>query len=159
MLFAEQNQEDFAQLNAGADGSCSAFVRSNVNPNSGFVTNYLNHYVELFLLFDMLPQFPEFADEIKTWKPMAYVDHVRQSGLKDVDIILEFYEKSDPARKAELNQAIAEADAKVASLVERMCAQLDHDRGIGLVDFCTEAKETGEHLVSRINCVIQADQK
>jgi len=31
----------------------------NVNLSTGFATNYLNHYVEILLLLEMLPSMPE----------------------------------------------------------------------------------------------------
>ena len=91
----------------------------NVNLSTGFATNYLNHYVEILLLLEMLPSMPECLEDIGLWKPMGYAEHVRQSGLPQWELVIEAFEHSDCNRKNTLSDVTDEVDTEVLRYIDQ----------------------------------------
>ena len=62
---------------------------SNLDSETLLATDYLNHFNEIVMLLEMVPDMPEIMDEVKAWKPKAYVDHFRDSTIADRDLAIE----------------------------------------------------------------------
>ena len=45
---------------------------TNVNEQSFLATDYLNHFNEILMLIEMLPEMPEMAEELFEWEPKSY---------------------------------------------------------------------------------------
>ena len=69
----------------------------NINETSYLATDYLNHFGEVIMLLELLPDMPDCFDEIKEWQPKSYADHFRDSGFQDAEIIILAYEHAPRA--------------------------------------------------------------
>lgn len=126
----------------------------NVNLSTGFGTNYLNHYVEILLLLEMLPSMPEGIEDIILWKPMSYMDHVRQSNLPQFELVLEAFEHADAKRREMLREVTDEADKQVLHYIEqaqKAVALGDKEKALALSQ---EAKEALTPMLEKISGVI-----
>jgi len=65
---------------------------TNLNPQTLLATDYLNHFNEVVMLFEMIPEMPELLDEAKAWAPKSYQDHFRDAGFSDSDLAVEAYD-------------------------------------------------------------------
>lgn len=100
-------------------------IDNNVNLVSGLATNYLNHYIEIFLLLEILPDMPECFEDIRLWRPISYCDHVMQSKLPSNEIVLRAYEAVDEKRKTQLASIAKRIDHGLQSFIARAGAALD----------------------------------
>ena len=66
-------------------------VDSNLDPETLLATDYLNHFNEIVMLLEMVPDMPEIMDEVKAWQPKSYVDHFRDSTIADRELAIEAY--------------------------------------------------------------------
>jgi len=131
-----------------------ALMAINVNLSTGFATNYLNHYVEILLLLEMLPSMPEAIDDISLWKPMDYAEHVRQSGLSNSELVLEAFAHSDPKRKDFLRDVTHEVDTEVLRYInqaQEAVARGDKEQTLAI---SLEAKEVLTPMLEKISSVI-----
>ena len=69
---------------------------TNIHGKTFLATDYLNHFNEVIMLLEMLPDMPEMLDEIALWAPKSYTDHFRESGFKDGALAIEAYECAPP---------------------------------------------------------------
>ena len=131
-----------------------ALTAINVNLSTGFATNYLNHYVEILLLLEMLPSMPECLDDIGLWKPIDYAEHVRQSGLPHSELVLEAFEHSDSKRKDALRDVTNEVDMEVLRYInqaQQAAALGDNEQTSAIA---RETKEVLTPMLEKISSVI-----
>ena len=103
---------------------------TNINADTFLATDYLNHFNEVVMLLEMLPDMPECLEDVKESKPKTYQNHFRNSVFSDRDLAIEAYDHV-PSRylipfedvMGRLNNAILEAVAGA----ERALAGGDHD--------------------------------
>ena len=51
--------------------SADALKAANVHPDTGLATDYLNHFNEVVMLLEMLPDMPDFAEDVLAWEPVG----------------------------------------------------------------------------------------
>jgi hypothetical protein len=55
-------------------------------------TDYFNHFNEVIMLLNMLPDAPEMLDDVDQWGYMTYREHFEASGLHWAPLAIECYE-------------------------------------------------------------------
>jgi hypothetical protein len=69
---------------------------ANINPVTGFATDYLNHFNEAVMLLEMLPDCPDCIGDFLAWRPMSYREHFTTSHFKGRDLAIAAYDDADP---------------------------------------------------------------
>ncbi|WCL52572.1 hypothetical protein [Gimibacter soli] len=64
---------------------------ANINPASFLATDYLNHYNEIVMLLEMLPDMPDMIEDCDDWAPKSYVQHFEDSGFTAKKLAIEAY--------------------------------------------------------------------
>ena len=103
---------DEAVLGHGAL-SREALIAANVNPDTGLATDYLNHFNEVIMLMEMLPDMPDCVEDVLAWEPLDYCSHFEMSALKDKDIAVLAYQSAPQAVKAHLETLVMQIDQEV----------------------------------------------
>lgn len=134
-------------------------IDNNVNLVSGLATNYLNHYVEILLLIEMLPDMRECFDEIRRWKPITYRDHVIKSRLPNNEIVLKAYDVVDEERRQKLADIANEANAALTNFIDRAGTAVDLNDSDLLKEIAAEAKEYLTPTIERMTGVITPSAK
>jgi len=65
---------------------------TNINPKTFLASDFLNHFNGVEMVIEMLPQMPEYFEELLAWKPRSYREHFAQSSLRDAKMALEAYD-------------------------------------------------------------------
>jgi hypothetical protein len=97
---------DVAVLGEGAL-SPDALAAANVHPDTGLATDYLNHFNEVVMLLEMLPDMPDFADEVLDWQPVDYEQHFENTNYVGKETVIAAYRAADHALKAHLETIVA----------------------------------------------------
>lgn len=89
--------EDSAQSTTRSDGDDYALYRdkaegTNINQQTLLATDYLNHFNEITMLIEMIPDMPEMLEEAQAWAPKSYQDHFREAGFSDAGLAVEAYD-------------------------------------------------------------------
>lgn len=93
---------------------------SNLDPETLLATDYLNHFNEIVMLLEMVPDMPEIMEEVKAWEPKAYVDHFRDSTIADRELAMEAYAHVLPVYLEPFEQTVEQLNNTIASCVERL---------------------------------------
>jgi hypothetical protein len=83
------------------DEAC--LVAANVNPRTGFATDYLNHFNEAIMLLELMAEVPECRDDFFSWQPKKYDEHFATSKFKHRNVAIAAYSKADPALRQRLD--------------------------------------------------------
>src|SRR5215831_11005122 len=80
---------------AGPDTDVSAFRDrvhgTNISETTLLATDYLNHFTEIIMLLEMIPDMPEMLEEAKAWQPKGYVEHFETSSCPFRELAIELY--------------------------------------------------------------------
>ena len=55
----------------------------NINEQTLLATDYLNHFNEIVMLIEMVPDMPECLDDILEWTPKSYTQHFEDSSFTE----------------------------------------------------------------------------
>lgn len=67
-------------------------VGTNIDPRSFLSTDYFNHFNEVIMMLNMLPDAPELLDEIDKWSYLTYREHFQASELGFSPLAIEVYD-------------------------------------------------------------------
>jgi ADP-ribose pyrophosphatase YjhB (NUDIX family) len=84
-------------MQVAAPEAAPRLADANINPVTGFATDYLNHFNEAVMLLEMLPDCPDCIDDFLAWRPMTYREHFMASNFKGRDLAVAAYNAANPA--------------------------------------------------------------
>ena len=99
-------------------------VGTNVNEQTLLATDYLNHFNEVVMLFEMIPDMPELLDEAKAWEPKSYQDHFRGSAFSDAALAVEAYDYVPARYKEPFEKTISQLNALITTSLSRIESDL-----------------------------------
>jgi hypothetical protein len=84
-----------ASANAEPAGDVTPFLDrvrgTNISEATLLATDYLNHFNEIVMLIEMVPDMPEMLDEATAWRPKSYVEHFAGSATPLHLLAIELY--------------------------------------------------------------------
>ena len=128
---------------------------ANIDEQTLLATDYLNHFNEIVMLFDMIPDMPELIEDCKAWQPRSYEDHFRQSTFSDRELAVEAYGKVPARYRIPFEDTIAQINALILSSTSR----LDEDIAQGvdpeiLRHTCVTVSRAAQVLMDHASAII-----
>ena len=99
-----------------------ALRAANVHPETGLATDYLNHFNEVVMMLEMLPDMPECAEDILSWEPYGYEEHFERTGYSGRETVIMAWRAAPRAMRAHFETVIAALDDVIADLQGRVRA-------------------------------------
>jgi len=93
--------------------TAEALRTANINPNTGLATDYLNHFNEVVMLMEMLPDMPDCVEDVLDWVPADYPSHFANSSFKDKELAILAYQAAPNSVRAHLETLILQIDGEV----------------------------------------------
>ncbi len=90
-------------------------VAFNINPKSFLATDYLNHFNEVIMLINMLPDMPDMLDDVLEWEPKSYPNHFAQSGFAGREMAIAAYHQSPIHVRGAFDAVVSEIDTLLLS--------------------------------------------
>ncbi len=91
---------------------------ANINPVTRLATDYLNHFNNVVMLLELVPDMPDMAEEVLGWTPASYEDYFRASHFRERDLAVAAYHAADPAIRHEFDAAITHLDCAMAEAMQ-----------------------------------------
>ena len=104
---------------------------TNISPVTLLSTDYLNHFNEIAMLLELIPDMPDMLEEAKIWEPKTYVEHFQQSTIADRDLAIACWPLVPARFKAPFEQTIATLNLLIPQIIEHaelLMANNDPDR-------------------------------
>ena len=127
---------------------------TNVNNDTFLATDYLNHFNEIVMLLEMVPDMPDILEESKEWQPKSYPQHFLDSGLSDSEITVEAYENAPSEFREPFDETITRMNAVVIKGIENIEAALDSPRPEELAAAAATACRLLQRLVDVASAII-----
>ena len=131
---------------------------TNIDEHTLLATDYLNHFNEIVMLLEIVPDMPEFIAEAKDWRPKSYQGHFRDSSFSEKDLAIAAYEHVQAKYRQPFEATIGRMNRLVAVSIERIEAALCSDDGAELQTVVTNATDALRRLIDDASAVIHGGQ-
>ena len=119
---------------------------TNVSEQTLLATDYLNHFNEIVMTLEMVPDMPELLDEAKAWAPKSYKDHFQSSSIADKELAIEAYDHVPAKFKEPFEATISQANKVVLAGIQRIERELDK----GSPELVRVAATTASQLLQKL---------
>ena len=119
---------------------------TNINEQTLLATDYLNHFNEIVMTLEMVPDMPELLEDAKEWQPKSYQDHLLDSSFSDKELAAEAYNHVPKKFRQPFEQTISQIDSLIATTIER----LEADIGRGDMDLVRENATALSRVIQRL---------
>ncbi|MDE0942747.1 MAG: hypothetical protein OSB58_09970 [Alphaproteobacteria bacterium] len=130
---------------------------TNVNTVTFLATDYLNHFNEIVMLLEMIPDMPDILEEAQEWRPKTYPQHFCDSGLSDNELTIEAYENAPEAFREPFDETIERMNKVVIKGIENIAAAMDSTRPEELAAAAATASRLLQRLVDVASAIIHGD--
>lgn len=113
-------------------------VEANINPRTGLATDYLNHFNEMVMLLELLPEDEAVGEDVAGWRPLGYLDYFAQSNFRAKALAMHTYALADGNVRAELETVVSELD-RVLLAAQESAASRTRDRHLTIAVATAEA--------------------
>lgn len=96
---------------------------TNISAQTLLATDYLNHFNEIVMLLDMLPDMPDMIDECKLWEPKSYKDHFACSTFSDRQLAVEAYDRVPGKYRRPFEETIQQLNELILTGIDRLDQQ------------------------------------
>lgn len=110
---------------SGYEAFCARVAGTNINGQTLLATDYLNHFNEIIMLLEMVPDMPDMLEECREWAPKSYPDHFRDSSFSDRDLAVEAYAHVPERFKDPFEQTVGQMNELVTLTMDRLEEVLD----------------------------------
>lgn len=97
---------------------------TNISDKTLLATDYLNHFNEIVMLIEMVPDMPDMVEECQLWQPKTYQEHFRDSGFSDKDLAIEAYGHVPTKFRRPFEETIALMNQVVGATMARIAVDL-----------------------------------
>ncbi len=113
----------------------------NINETTLLATDYLNHFNEIVMLIELLPDMPDMFEEVEAWQPKGYAAHFEDSCFAEKELAILAYEASPRRFRVPFDTAVKHMDELVAEALGALgeaVASEDLDRIKAISDRVTD---------------------
>lgn len=123
----DQSTDDVAVTEGIPPGELADFLDwrqrvkgTNISEKTLLATDYLNHFNEIVMLLEMVPDMPDMLEECHVWTPKSYQEHFRDSGFSDKELAIEAYEHVPSKFRTPFEETISLMNQVVHTTIERI---------------------------------------
>ncbi len=121
-------------------------IGTNVNEQTLLATDYLNHFNEVIMLLEMIPDMPDMLEDAQEWQPKPYKEHFYDSSIADKELAIEAYDFVPKNYKEPFEKTISQLDTLVVSTT----ARVEEDLTSGNIDLARENVTTRSRQLQRL---------
>jgi hypothetical protein len=97
---------------------------ANIDPKTLLATDYLNHFNEIVMLIDMIPDMPDMIEDVKQWAPRDYCAHFEQSSFAARHLAVEAYAHAPAAYRRPFEETVRQLDQLLLGAVRDLDARI-----------------------------------
>lgn len=127
---------------------------TNISSTTLLATDYLNHYNEVVMIVEMIPDMPDMLDEIADWQPKSYRRHFEDSSFSDRDLAIAAYEHVPEEFKTAVEETARKLDEMVLYALRTIGESVATDPPEQLAEKCHLFAAAMKTLIETIGATI-----
>lgn len=133
---------------------------TNISGQTLLATDYLNHFNEIVMLLDMLPDMPEMIDECKVWRPKSYKDHFADSTFSDKQLAVEAYDRVPTKFRRPFEETIRQLNLLITGGVTDLDQRIaDGAPPDALQEYCGALSRAAQALMDCASAIIHGSDR
>jgi len=129
----------------------------NINEKTLLATDYLNHFNEIVMLIEMVPDLPEMIDDVKMWRPKTYPEHFADSGFSEKGLAIAAYALSPPEYRQPFERTVGQIDRVISQSLTEIQIAVDNGKEDELRQACTATVNILKKLIALTDAVIHGN--
>ncbi len=143
---------EFLAYSARAEGT-------NISPQTLLATDYLNHFNEIVMMLEMIPDIPECFDEARAWQPKTYQQHFRDSQFRDKELAIDAYEHVPPRYRQPFDEVVGQMNLLVAMALDRIGEALAEQRAEVIRLLCSDSSLALQKMIDIASAIIHGSTR
>lgn len=129
---------------------------ANINPESFLATDYLNHFNEIVMLLEMVPDMPELVEDTGDWEPKSYVKHFEDSGYQAKELAVTAFNMAPNQIRVAFDKIVSELDQLIQTTLAGLVSLNVVERGFSPAasDLIRQRVLTIQDLLMKLNQII-----
>ncbi len=127
---------------------------TNINPQTLLATDYLNHFNEIAMLLDLIPEMPDCIEDALEWQPISYEAHFRNSVLADRHLAIAAYENAPAVYRDPFDATVRQLHDLVHTGLERIVAVIGRNDSALLAITVQSVSQSLQRLMDAANGII-----
>ncbi|MBI5165220.1 MAG: hypothetical protein HY985_15120 [Magnetospirillum sp.] len=145
---------------AGFEDYRAKVAGTNISGQTLLATDYLNHFNEIVMLLDMLPDMPDMIEECKLWQPKSYKEHFADSTFSDRQLAIEAYDRVPSRFRRPFEETIGQLTALIVGGVERLDADIAAGaESAALGETCRALSRAAQALMDCASAIIHGSER
>ncbi|MCK5297212.1 MAG: hypothetical protein KAJ75_10015 [Alphaproteobacteria bacterium] len=132
---------------------------TNINHKTLLATDYLNHFNEIIMLFDMIPDMPEIIEDCKEWKPICYKEHFKQSNFPDSLLAIEAYDLVQTEYRESFENAVVKMNILIAGSIVEIEKTLSKENKEILTSVVSDVSTKLQQQINVLSAVIHGSEE
>lgn len=132
---------------------------TNISSQTLLATDYLNHFNEIIMMLEMIPDVPDCLEDAKMWEPKSYQDHFRDSTFRDKDLAIEAYNHVPTKYRKPFEDIISQMNRLVQVSLERIEGVIAQDNDEVLRFTASEASRNVQKMMDYASAVIHGSDR
>ena len=132
---------------------------SNINKETLLATDYLNHFNEIAMLIQLLPDMPEAIDDVMAWKPKCYKEHFRDSTFSDRELAVRAYDCVPSAYLLAFEDSVAAVNTLISKSIPRLVHALKFGDRTFVGEAAASLSRQIDELMAQMRCIINGELK
>lgn len=133
---------------------------TNISDQTLLATDYLNHFNEIVMLFDMLPDMPDMIEECKAWAPKDYKSHFADSSFSDKLLAIAAYDRVPTKFRRPFEETIGQINTLITEGIGRIDAEILAGAGSEqLQDSCRNLARAAQLLMDCASSIIHGSDR
>jgi|TARA_R110001583_G_scaffold32107_6_gene109948 hypothetical protein len=112
------SDDDFALWQKKVEGT-------NISSATLLATDYLNHFNEIVMLLEMVPDMPDMLEDCQEWAPKSYQQHFQDSAFSDRELAIEAYDHVPEKFRHPFEETVEHMNAVVLRANEQLAIVID----------------------------------
>jgi len=132
----------------------SRLIGTTINPETFLATDYLNHFNEVLMLVEMLPDVPDCLPDVLAWSAKDYESHFRDSVFRERDLAIDAYRLSPLEVRQPFDGIVDMLHALISGSLPQFQAAIESGDGERLAVDVTILLTDARHLLDQASALI-----
>ncbi len=125
-----------------------------INSRTLLSTDYLNHFNEVVMMIDLVPDMPDMLSEAQDWRPKTYAEHFADSAFQHKDLAIAAYDQALDQDRTALEATVARLDLRIERSLKMMQALVNVGDIETLRNLCGNVSRDLQALIDSCSGVI-----
>jgi hypothetical protein len=133
---------------------------TNISAQTLLATDYLNHFNEIVMLLDMIPDMPDMVEECKMWQPKSYKEHFADSTFSDRQLAIEAYDRVPSMFRKPFEETLSQINTLLLTGIARLEDEIVAGADPGLVgDHVRAISRASQALMDCASAIIHGSNR